>query len=248
MENPPIYKDDKPHLFFKEVVNDFRAYLQYLGAMGCNGFALSRKTRDILAGWEYDGGKAETLEEIQKDLGDCTRCRLHKGRKNIVFGKGSPQARLVFVGEGPGHEEDLQGEPFVGAAGQLLTRIIQAIHMAREDVYICNIVKCRPPDNRTPFPDEVAACRPFLVRQLKAIRPLVICALGATAAQALLNTNEPITKLRGRIHHYQGIPLVPTYHPAFILRNPTRKRDVWEDIQKVQKMLSDVRGVYGEED
>ena len=199
-----------------------------------------------MAGWGYNRAKAETLEEIQKDLGDCTRCRLHKGRKNIVFGKGNPQARLVFVGEGPGHEEDLQGEPFVGAAGQLLTRIIQAIRMARKDVYICNIVKCRPPDNRTPFPDEVATCRSFLVRQLKAIRPCVICALGATAAQALLNTNEPITKLRGRIHLYQGIPLVPTYHPAFILRNPTRKRDVWEDIQTVQKIMSGVLGVYGE--
>jgi DNA polymerase len=201
-----------------------------------------------LAGWEYNRANTETLEEIQKDLGDCTRCRLHKGRKNIVFGKGSSQARLVFVGEGPGHEEDLQGEPFVGAAGQLLTRIIQAIHMARENVYICNIVKCRPPGNRTPFPDEVAACKPFLVRQLKTIRPRVICALGATAAQALLNTNEPITKLRGRLHLYQGIPLVPTYHPAFILRNPTRKRDVWEDIQQVQKIINDVRDVYGKED
>lgn len=231
--------DDKCHLL-KEVVNDFRSYLQYMKAIGYKGGILSRKTRDILAGWGYDGVKAETLEEIKKELGDCTRCKLHRGRKNIVFGQGNPRARLVFVGEGPGYEEDLRGEPFVGAAGQVLTRIIQAIHMAREDVYICNIVKCRPPKNRNPMPDEVAACRPFLVRQLKAIRPLVICALGAVATQALLNTDEAITKLRGNIHRYQGIPMIPTYHPAFILRNPARKRDVWEDIQKVQKIIGDV--------
>jgi DNA polymerase len=247
MENPPIYKDDNPSFFLKEVVNDLRGYLKYLEAMGCHGFALSRKTRDMLAGWENGGAKTETLEEIKENLGDCTRCRLHKGRKNIVFGRGNPDARLVFVGEGPGREEDLRGEPFVGAAGQLLTKIIQAIGMARKDVYICNIVKCRPPDNRAPLPDEVATCRPFLVRQLKAIRPYVICALGATAAQALLHTKEPITTLRGHIHRYQGIPLVPTYHPAFILRNPTRKRDAWEDIQKVQKIIGDGLGVYDEE-
>ena len=150
--------DDKCHLL-KEVVHDFRSYLQYLKAIGYKGGILSRKTRDILAGWGYDGVKAETLEEIKKELGDCTRCKLHRGRKNIVFGQGNPRARLVFVGEGPGYEEDLRGEPFVGAAGQLLTRIIQAIHMTREDVYICNIVKCRPPKNRNPMSDEVAACR-----------------------------------------------------------------------------------------
>jgi DNA polymerase len=247
MENSPTDIDGRCYLF-KEVVDDFRSYLQYMGTIGHSGVTLSRKTRDIMAGWGNDGGKAETLEDIQRELEDCKRCKLHRGRKNIVFGKGNPRASLVFVGEGPGYEEDLQGEPFVGAAGQLLTRIIQAIHMAREDVYICNIVKCRPPKNRNPMPDEVAACRPFLVRQIKAIRPLVICALGAIAAQALLNTDESITKLRGDIHLYQEIPLVPTYHPAFILRNPARKRDVWEDIQKVQKIISDVPGVYSDED
>ncbi len=236
MEKSPIRKDNKP-LLFDEAVNDFIAYLRYLGAMGCTGFALSRKTRDVLAGWGNDGAKAETLDEIQKDLGDCKRCKLQKGRKNIVFGKGNPRARLVFVGEGPGHEEDLQGEPFVGAAGQLLTRIIQAIDLTREDVYICNVVKCRPPQNRNPEQDEVSACIPFLTRQLRAIRPRVICSLGAVAAQTLLNTNEPITKLRGRLHYYEGIPLVATYHPAYLLRNPARKRDTWEDMKKVQKLI-----------
>jgi uracil-DNA glycosylase family 4 len=245
MKDSPTYKDDQP-LLFDEVVNDVRAYLRYMGAMGCNGFALSQKTRDILDKWGTDAAKVETLEDIQKDLGDCKRCKLYKGRKNIVFGQGNPRARLVFVGEGPGHEEDVQGEPFVGAAGQLLTKIIQAIDLTREDVYICNIVKCRPPHNRNPEQDEIDACLPFLVRQLKAIRPRVICALGAIAAQTLLNTNDPITKLRGRVHYYEGIPLIPTYHPAYLLRNPARKRETWEDIQKVQQLISDKLQVKSE--
>ena len=154
-----------------------------------NGFALSQKTRDILAGWGKEDALEETLEGIRNDLGDCERCKLHKGRKNIVFGKGNERAGLVFVGEGPGHDEDLAGQPFVGAAGQLLTKIIRAIDLTREDVYICNIVKCRPPGNRNPEPDEIAACIPFVRRQLKAIRPKVICALGGVAAHSLLSTD-----------------------------------------------------------
>ncbi len=236
MEKPPTYKDDKS-LLFDEAVDDFRAYLRYMGAMGCNGFAFSQKTRDILDRWGKDVALTEELADIRRDLGDCKRCNLSKGRENIVFGQGKPRARLVFVGEGPGHEEDVQGEPFVGAAGQLLTKIIQAIDLTREDVYICNIVKCRPPHNRNPEQDEIDACLPFLVRQLKAIQPRVICALGAIAAQTLLNTNDPITKLRGGAHEYEGIALIPTYHPAYLLRNPAKKRDVWEDMKKVKKIV-----------
>ena len=176
----------------------------------------------------------QTLAEVREELGDCRRCKLHRKRTNIVFGSGNPQAKLIFVGEGPGRDEDLQGEPFVGQAGKLLTRIIEAIQLTREEVYIANIVKCRPPENRNPEPDEIAACEPFLIRQIKAIQPKLICALGTFAAQTLLQTTEKISALRGRFHSYQGILLMPTYHPAFLLRNPNYKRDVWEDVKKVR--------------
>ena len=160
---------------------------------------------------------------------------MHSTRTQIVFGSGNPQAKLVFVGEGPGRDEDLQGQPFVGLAGQLLTKIIQAIQLSREEVYIANIIKCRPPGNRNPEPDEISACEPFLIKQLEVIRPRLICALGTFAAQTLLQTEEKISLLRGRFHQYQGIPLMPTYHPAFLLRNPNYKRDVWEDMKKIKK-------------
>ena len=176
-----------------------------------------------------------TLDEVRDHLGECTRCKLHKGRKTIVFGVGSPRADLVFVGEGPGADEDAQGIPFVGRAGQLLTKIIEAMQMRREDVYICNIIKCRPPGNRNPEPDEVAACEPFLKAQLAVIRPKLICALGTHAAQTLLRTKESISRLRGRFHAYEGIPLLPTFHPAYLLRNPHEKRTVWEDMKLLQK-------------
>ena len=180
----------------------------------------------------------ETLDDVRADLGDCRRCKLAGGRTNLVFGVGNPQARLVFVGEGPGADEDAKGEPFVGRAGQLLTEIItKGMKLRREDVYICNVVKCRPPGNRNPEPDEVAACEPFLVRQLRAIRPEVIVALGKFAAQTLLRSKTPITQLRGRWFDYQGIMLMPTFHPAYLLRNPGDKRLVWEDIQKVMRVL-----------
>jgi len=178
---------------------------------------------------------SETLKEIRSDLGDCQRCRLAGHRKNIVFGSGSPQAKLVFVGEGPGFEEDRQGEPFVGPAGQLLTKIIEAIKLTRKQAYICNIVKCRPPGNRNPETDEINTCFAFLERQIAAIQPDYICALGAVAAQTLLNTAEPISQLRGRIHHYKGIKVIATYHPAYLLRNPEKKRDVWEDMKMLMK-------------
>jgi len=179
----------------------------------------------------------ETLDDIRRDLGDCVRCQLGNQRTNLVFGVGNPRARLVFIGEAPGREEDLKGEPFVGEAGQLLTKIIQAMGFARNDVYICNVLKCRPPGNRNPHHDEIVQCTPFMLRQVKAIGPEVVVALGTFAAQTLLATKEPISALRGRFHDYHGIPLMPTFHPAFLVRNPERKREVWEDMKKVMGLL-----------
>jgi uracil-DNA glycosylase family 4 len=178
-----------------------------------------------------------TLEGVRTELGDCRRCSLHVTRNHLVYGEGSPQAGLVFVGEAPGADEDVQGRPFVGRAGQLLTKIIGAMGLQREEVYICNILKCRPPGNRNPQPDEIAACEPFLIRQLQAIRPQVVCALGTFAAHTLLKSEAPISILRGRFHSYQGIPLMPTYHPAYLLRNPGAKKQVWEDVQMVMQAL-----------
>jgi uracil-DNA glycosylase family 4 len=187
---------------------------------------------------EVADAERETLDHVRADLGDCQRCKLAGGRTNLVYGVGDPHARLVFVGEGPGADEDAKGEPFVGRAGQLLTEIItKGMKLGRQDVYICNVVKCRPPGNRNPEPDEVAACEPFLVRQLRAIGPEVIVALGKFAAQTLLRSKTPITQLRGRWFDYQGIMLMPTFHPAYLLRNPGDKRLVWEDIQKVMRVL-----------
>ncbi|MBW1770249.1 MAG: uracil-DNA glycosylase [Deltaproteobacteria bacterium] len=217
-----------------EIREDLKAYLQYMKGLGYSGVALSENSVRILEGWNK-GGVAETLDTIQVDLGACQRCKLHKGRKHVVFGVGNPRARLAFVGEGPGYEEDMQGEPFVGKAGQLLTKILRAIGLTREDVYICNIIKCRPPGNRNPEPDEIAACIPFLRRQLRAIGPGLICALGSFAAQTLLATKTPISRLRGNFYTYEGSSLLPTYHPAFLLRNPAKKADVWEDMQKLQE-------------
>jgi uracil-DNA glycosylase family 4 len=181
--------------------------------------------------------EGDTLERIREDIGECTRCRLHRQRTNIVFGVGNPKAELVFVGEGPGHDEDVQGIPFVGRAGKLLTQIIEAMGLRREDVYICNVVKCRPPENRTPEKDEIATCSPFLVRQLDAIRPKVIVCLGSIAAQMLLGTNQPISRFRGEWFDYRGARLLSTYHPAYLLRNPNAKGEVWKDLQKVMAAL-----------
>lgn len=177
---------------------------------------------------------ATTLEELRAAIGDCTRCKLAGGRTNLVFGVGNPSARLMFVGEGPGRDEDLKGEPFVGRAGQLLTEIItKGMKLQREDVYIANVVKCRPPENRNPEPDEIAACQPFLERQIEIVAPKVLVALGKFAAQTLLATTTPISKLRGNWFEYHGVPLMPTLHPAYLLRNPADKRLVWEDIKQV---------------
>ncbi len=178
-----------------------------------------------------------TLDTVRRELGDCRRCSLYGERKNIVFGEGNQQAELVFVGEAPGADEDIQGRPFVGRAGQLLTKIIEAMGLKRDNVYICNILKCRPPGNRNPEPDEIEACEPFLVKQLQAIEPKIICALGTFAARTLLKTEIPISLLRGRFHSYHGVKLMPTYHPAYLLRNPGAKKQVWEDVQMVMKSL-----------
>jgi uracil-DNA glycosylase family 4 len=182
--------------------------------------------------------KTETLEALREFIGDCTRCKLAPGRTNLVFGVGDPNAELMFVGEGPGADEDERGEPFVGRAGQLLTDIIErGMRMRRQEVYICNVVKCRPPGNRNPEPDEVAACEPFLNRQIELVRPKIIVGLGTFAVQALLKVKIPISKLRGRWHEVRGIRMMPTFHPAYLLRNPADKRLVWTDIQEVMKAL-----------
>ncbi|MEM1025306.1 MAG: uracil-DNA glycosylase [Myxococcota bacterium] len=182
--------------------------------------------------------RAPTLEAVRSIIGDCRRCRLSEGRRQIVFGVGDPAAELMFIGEGPGADEDRQGEPFVGKAGQLLTRIIEkGMGMSRSEVYIANIVKCRPPNNRDPEPDEVESCEPFLQAQIQVVQPKVLVALGKYAAQTLLGVQTPISRLRGRWAKYQGIPLMPTFHPAYLLRNPAEKRPVWEDIQEVLRQL-----------
>jgi len=200
---------------------------------------------NVLAGTELDmlGDTqqvfvAESLEDLRAVIGDCQRCKLCSGRTNIVFGIGNPRAKLMFVGEGPGRDEDLQGEPFVGRAGQLLTDIItKGMGLKREDVYICNVVKCRPPENRNPEPDEVAACEPFLKKQIDIVRPEIIVGLGKFAVQTLLNSKVPISKLRGVWASYHGIKLMPTFHPAYLLRNPADKKLVWEDIKQVIKVM-----------
>src|SRR3954469_4475026 len=180
---------------------------------------------------------AAELRAISDDIGECERCGLHKGRNHIVFGVGNPHAELMFVGEGPGADEDAKGEPFVGRAGQLLNKMIEAMGLKREDVYIANVVKCRPPDNRTPEREEMETCAPFLYRQIAAIQPKVIVALGATATKALLNVNEPMSALRGRWHDFRGTKLVATYHPAYLLRDPRQKGEAWKDLQMAMKEL-----------
>ena len=181
--------------------------------------------------------KVELLEELKKKTMGCTKCDLHEGRNNLVFGEGSSSAELVLVGEAPGFQEDKEGKPFVGRAGQLLTKIINAMGLDRQDVYICNVLKCRPPSNRDPRPEEIIMCEGILLKQLEIIQPKVICAMGRFAAQTLLKTETTIGRLRGTFHDYHGIPLMPTYHPAYLLRNPHDKRKVWEDVQQIMVKL-----------
>jgi uracil-DNA glycosylase family 4 len=184
-----------------------------------------------------DKVKDDTLLKIREDIGDCTRCKLHKGRHKIVFGDGNPKAELVFIGEGPGADEDMQGLPFVGRAGKLLTQMIEAMGLQRKDVYICNVVKCRPPENRAPEPDEVTTCSPYLLRQIDVIQPKVIVCLGAVAAKTLLETTRGISQFRGEWLQWRGRKLMATYHPAYLLRNPNAKGEVWKDLQKVMAEL-----------
>lgn len=199
----------------------------------------------VIQSWQHDPARFDSLGELHDAYSACQRCELGRSRKSFVFGVGSPVARVMFVGEAPGRDEDEQGEPFVGAAGQLLNRILAAIELTREDVYIANILKCRPPGNRDPQPTEIASCEPILRRQIEVIRPLVLCTLGAFAARTMLGVNTGISRLRGRVHDYRGIPLVPTYHPAALLRNPSWKRPTWEDVQLLRREYDRLAGAPG---
>lgn len=231
----------------REIADHLRFYAE-LGVTGLSRDAAWRQRTDevrladevhLEADATGRGAAIETLDDIKSDIGPaCMRCKLCTlGRSQIVFGVGHPKARLMFVGEAPGEEEDKRGEPFVGRAGQLLTKIIEAIGLSRDQVYIANVIKCRPPENRNPDPDEVAACEPYLFRQIDVIRPAVIVPLGKFAAQCLLKTTDPITRLRGRRFDYRGTTLIPTFHPAYLLRNPSAKREVWEDMKLVRAIL-----------
>jgi uracil-DNA glycosylase family 4 len=229
----------------RSLIIGFRVHLEARGRSGLLGLPVAPapvapKARPAAPLVEDDAAGpvgAPGLKLVREELGDCQRCRLAGGRKQIVFGVGNPNADLVFVGEAPGADEDRQGEPFVGAAGQLLTKMIEAMGFRRQDVYICNVIKCRPPSNRNPEPDEVAACEPFLKKQLAALRPRMIVTLGKFAAHCLLRVDTPITRLRGNFRSYEGIQLMPTYHPAFLLRDPSRKREAWNDLQQVMVAL-----------
>jgi uracil-DNA glycosylase family 4 len=218
----------------QEIIADLKNYLEYLKGMGINSLFASGN-----APQEGSQSKVQTLDEIRRELGDCRRCKLYRTRRTIVFGEGNEKATLMFIGEGPGYDEDVQGRPFVGKAGQLLTKIIQSIHLEREEVYIANIIKCRPPQNRNPEPDEIQSCYPFLQKQIQSIQPKLICALGTFAAQTLLSTDAKITSLRGRVFELGGIKVLPTYHPAFLLRNPERKREVWEDMKQISEWMAE---------
>ncbi len=222
-----------------EITKGFKAYLQFERDVLGRTLVPEGKL-DEKRGLSNPMGRRTTLEDVRTELGECTRCPLHRSRTHIVFGEGNPRAKLMFVGEGPGRDEDIQGRPFVGQAGGLLTKIIEAIKLTRSDVYIANIVKCRPPENRAPVGVEISTCFPFLVKQIRVIGPRLIVALGTVAAQTLLKTHEPISKSRGRFHDFDGIPVMPTFHPAYLLRNPGMKRPVWRDMQMVQKTYNEV--------
>lgn len=213
-------------------MRQMRNYLKRLEEIGITEFHLPQKP-ELVSSLSPE----EALQKIREEIGDCKRCKLCEKRTNIVFGVGNPRTQLMFVGEGPGRDEDLQGEPFVGRAGQLLTKMIEAMGVKRSEIYIANIVKCRPPDNRYPEPEEVETCYPFLMKQINAIRPKILITLGNLATQTLLQTKTGITALHGRFHDFHGIQLMPTYHPAFLLRNPNMKKPCWEDLQKVMTML-----------
>lgn len=223
------------------IIKDIKNYIELEKETGLDEFMLkgilkqkTKLTSEIKPSLQ---DKSSALEELQIEAQHCTECALSRSRRNLVFGEGNPDASLVFAGEAPGLEEDIKGEPFVGKAGALLTRIIEAIGLKREEVYIANCLKCRPPQNRNPLPSEIIACREFLIKQIEIIGPKVICCLGKFAAQTLIMSEEPITKLRGRFYDFEGIKIMPTFHPAYLLRNPKDKGLVWEDMKKVRDYL-----------
>ena len=226
-----------------ELTQDVAAYAQYAKTLGLRDLGGSEPAAAVPAFAPAAlpimtiGQVPDSLDAIRSELGECTRCRLHERRRTIVFGEGNPNADLMFVGEGPGADEDRLGRPFVGAAGQLLDKIIEAIGLKREQVYIANVVKCRPPDNRTPEADEAETCQPFLLRQIESVNPKIIVCLGATPARYLLGLQGGITRNRGSFHDFKGIKVMPTFHPAYLLRDATKKREVWDDMKKVRAEL-----------
>ncbi|HVR70750.1 MAG TPA: uracil-DNA glycosylase [Vicinamibacteria bacterium] len=247
-----------PHPGEDAVLQDLLERAKYYASLSTLGWAARDRARPAVAtpdvrsagpvvamapGPQATGDAGQRLAAIRDEIGDCQRCRLAPTRKTIVFGQGNPRARLMFVGEAPGGDEDEQGLAFVGKAGQLLTKIIEAMGLTREDVFIANVIMCRPPQNRNPEPDEVIACQPFLERKIEAIRPKVLVGLGKFGAHWLLKTAEPITRLRGRLGRYHGITVMPTYHPAYLLRNPGAKKDVWEDMKVVRSLLNEPAGL-----
>ena len=223
----------------QEIVADLKSYLEYLRELGIEGLPVSPESlpEKGVSNPPPAPLRTKSLEEVRTELGDCRRCKLHRTRRTIVFGEGDRKAKLMIIGEGPGYDEDVQGRPFVGKAGQLLTKILQSIRLNREEVYIANIIKCRPPQNRNPEPDEIRSCYPFLLGQINAIQPKIICTLGTFAAQTLLKTERKITALRGKAYDQDGIQVIPTYHPAYLLRNPDKKRDVWEDMKRISELI-----------
>ncbi len=231
---------ESPAADLKRLLRQLKEWLAFQGRLGWQGVPAPDPAPPAAAHREAaPPAKRPTLAEIREEMGDCRRCKLWRGRQNLVFGEGSPTAALMFVGEGPGAEEDLQGRPFVGAAGQLLNRLLSRMGLSREEVYIANVVKSRPPGNREPEADEIAACLPFLQKQIEAIQPRVIVTLGRVATQALLATHTPLTRLRGRWQTYRGIPLMPTFHPSYLLRFPQERHKTWEDMQQVMARLAD---------
>ncbi len=216
------------------ITMDLKSYVKAEKAAGTADIIMPARHRDAASASK----KSVLLEPVKKEVLSCHRCPLYKTKTNYVFSDGDPEARLVFVGEAPGGDEDLQGVPFVGRAGQLLTKMIEAMGLKRQDVYICNVIKCRPPENRAPLPEEIAACKDYLLRQIEVISPKVICTLGKHAAEALLDTEVFISKIRGKEFEFNGVTLIPTYHPAYLLRNPSAKKEVWIDLKKIIKILS----------
>jgi uracil-DNA glycosylase family 4 len=227
---------ENPRQELQELMGGLETWLRFQRRLGWLG--VPRAEESPVLQTNPPRAKRPTLAEIREEMGDCQRCKLGRGRTNLVFGEGSPQARLMFVGEAPGAEEDLQGRPFVGPAGQLLNNLLNKLGLRREDVYIANVVKSRPPGNRDPEPDEVAACLPFLIKQIESIRPAVIVTLGAVATNHLLKTNAPITKLRGNWQKFQNIKVMPTFHPSYLLRSPRERHKTWDDMQQVMEYLA----------